>query len=59
MRVENGYAIPFLFNVLLELTIFLQTSELRYGRHCFPSMFLHTIKNSELRFGPDQAVPHG
>ncbi|KAJ5595309.1 uncharacterized protein N7459_001517 [Penicillium hispanicum] len=31
--------------------------EERYGRHCFPSMFLHTIKNTDRRFGPDRAVP--
>ncbi|EPS33487.1 hypothetical protein PDE_08449 [Penicillium oxalicum 114-2] len=34
-----------------------KASEAQYGRHCFPSMFLHTIKNTEYRFGPDKAVP--
>ncbi|KAJ5730081.1 uncharacterized protein N7483_004589 [Penicillium malachiteum] len=33
------------------------TTETLYGRHCYPSMFLHTIKNTELAFGPDRAVP--
>ncbi|KAJ5374981.1 hypothetical protein N7517_006987 [Penicillium concentricum] len=32
-------------------------SEDRYGRHCFPSMFLHTIKNTAEGMGPDRAVP--
>ncbi|KXG50850.1 uncharacterized protein PGRI_064220 [Penicillium griseofulvum] len=32
-------------------------SEDRYGRHCFPSMFLHTIKNTAQGMGPDRAVP--
>ncbi|CAI7645299.1 unnamed protein product [Penicillium glandicola] len=32
-------------------------SEDRYGRHCFPSMFLHTIKNTAQMMGPDRAVP--
>ncbi|KAJ5280883.1 hypothetical protein N7478_006255 [Penicillium angulare] len=34
-----------------------KSTEVRYGRHCFPSMFLHTVKNSERGFGPDRAVP--
>ncbi|KAJ6004542.1 hypothetical protein N7522_006187 [Penicillium canescens] len=29
----------------------------RFGRHCFPSMFLHTIKNTAHGMGPDRAVP--
>ncbi|KAJ5133752.1 Protein of unknown function DUF3405 [Penicillium atrosanguineum] len=32
-------------------------SEPRHGRHYFPFMFLHTIKNCDLRFGPDKPVP--
>ncbi|KAJ5478145.1 hypothetical protein N7530_003654 [Penicillium desertorum] len=32
-------------------------SEDRYGRHCFPSMFLHTIKNTAQQMGPERAVP--
>ncbi|KAF9889333.1 hypothetical protein FE257_007443 [Aspergillus nanangensis] len=28
-----------------------------YGRLCFPSMFLHTIKNTAPEMGPDPAVP--
>ncbi|KAJ5899188.1 hypothetical protein N7495_003932 [Penicillium taxi] len=34
------------------------SSELRYGRHCFPSMFLHTVKNAEMGIvGNSKAVP--
>ncbi|KAJ5138677.1 uncharacterized protein N7515_003525 [Penicillium bovifimosum] len=29
----------------------------KYGRHCFPSMFLHTVKNTAPAMGPDKAVP--
>ncbi|CAG8201153.1 unnamed protein product [Penicillium salamii] len=32
-------------------------SEDQFGRHCFPSMFLHTIKNTAQGMGPDRAVP--
>ncbi|BCS23138.1 uncharacterized protein APUU_31363S [Aspergillus puulaauensis] len=33
------------------------SSEDRFGRHCFPSMFLHTIKNTAQEMGPDRPVP--
>ncbi|CAG8376846.1 unnamed protein product [Penicillium salamii] len=32
-------------------------SEDQFGRHCFPSMFLHTIKNTAQGMGPDRTVP--
>ncbi|KAJ5892600.1 hypothetical protein N7504_009291 [Penicillium tannophilum] len=34
-----------------------KSSEARYGRPCFPSMFLHPVKNTDRRIGPDRAVP--
>ncbi|KAJ5679340.1 hypothetical protein N7462_007584 [Penicillium macrosclerotiorum] len=34
-----------------------RSSETRFGRLCYPSMFLHTIKNTDKGIGHDKAVP--
>ncbi|KAJ5086557.1 hypothetical protein NUU61_007864 [Penicillium alfredii] len=34
-----------------------RSEETSYGRHCFPSIFLHPVKNGEKIMGPNKAVP--